>query len=352
MIDLTMPDRDLSQTQRSGAQSVNIQISNQGVSYTEVREIALEVYRANFIELQGVAKEIADQRAQEVTERILGKLIENDPELLAQARDPDMLASIYSAQKSHILGGEKALVEQLANLVVLRAKETERSVRSIVLNESIGVCGRLLPEHIDFLSNLFFIALVSIRMKSVEELCEAIETCVLTLPSRDERKDGFFEYLAYCGCLQLDRSRSFQVTTAFRGHYAVLTAKGFSEEEMEPLCDVLPLIQHILGWSFHAPDRIRVLGGTRQDQEARIEECDIDEEKKLLLKRLRETSELSDREMAEMLPKIIPKCWEFMQEIDQSLAKNTFLTPVGKTIAYARLSARLPNLELPPDWLR
>src|SRR5690625_2720006 len=70
-------------TQKSGDKSTNIQDEeiniNQGLSYSEVKEVALDVFKSNFYELSGIAKETARERAETITEEFLQKLNDENP---------------------------------------------------------------------------------------------------------------------------------------------------------------------------------------------------------------------------------------------------------------------------------
>jgi hypothetical protein len=59
------------QTQEAGSNSTNIQAGSimvyQGISVTEARQIALDVFRANILDLAGEANDIARRRARQVT---------------------------------------------------------------------------------------------------------------------------------------------------------------------------------------------------------------------------------------------------------------------------------------------
>mgnify|MGYP000117896027 CR=1 FL=1 len=65
------------QVQKGGANSTNIQVEElsvvQGLTYPEVRQVAIDVFKANFYDLAGEAKAIASDRAEKVTEDFLKK---------------------------------------------------------------------------------------------------------------------------------------------------------------------------------------------------------------------------------------------------------------------------------------
>ena len=83
---------------------------HQGLSVTEVRQIALDLFRANFFELVGDAQNIARQRAEEVTERFLRQLQQEHQDGLKQAQEPDFQYSLLTVQT----GTHAAEIENLA----------------------------------------------------------------------------------------------------------------------------------------------------------------------------------------------------------------------------------------------
>lgn len=125
------------QNQKAGDNSANIQANsvtvNQGLSVIEVRQMALDVFRANFFELAGEAKNIARQRAEEITEAFLKKLQGESAGGMAQAQDPDFQHALFTVQKEHARSGDKELASLLVDLLVDRTKHDSRTILQIVL---------------------------------------------------------------------------------------------------------------------------------------------------------------------------------------------------------------------------
>jgi hypothetical protein len=75
--------KDKVQKQESGDDSTNLQaqsiVVNQGISYSDAKDIALDVYKSNFLQLSQDAAQVARERAEEITDNFLDKLKnEND----------------------------------------------------------------------------------------------------------------------------------------------------------------------------------------------------------------------------------------------------------------------------------
>ena len=93
------------QIQKAGDNSTNIQAGSvtlhQGLSRTEVRELALEVFRSNFYELAGEAKNIALTACRGSDENFLKRLQEQHSVGLTQAQEPDFQYGLYTVQKEY-----------------------------------------------------------------------------------------------------------------------------------------------------------------------------------------------------------------------------------------------------------
>src|SRR4026209_709950 len=112
------------QSQTSGDNSVNIQgedvTLNLGVNYSEARQIALDVFDANFYKLSQAAAEMAKQRAREIIDDFLSKLAERNPVASENTKDPDVQYAIFTAQREYARSGDKDLSDILVDILVDR----------------------------------------------------------------------------------------------------------------------------------------------------------------------------------------------------------------------------------------
>ena len=137
-----------SQKQSSGDQSINLQADQiiLGANYGEMREIAQTVFEANFYKLAQIAAETATQRAKEFTELFIRQLSERQPKGFENANDPDFQYALFTAQKEYARSGEKNLSEVLADILIDRAVEKEKTLKQIVLNESLITVPRVVAS--------------------------------------------------------------------------------------------------------------------------------------------------------------------------------------------------------------
>jgi hypothetical protein len=150
------------QEQSSGADSVNIQAGNSavvhvGITAAEARQIALDVFFANFLTLRGVAEEVAGDRAERITREFLERLAASNPAGLASMRDPDMLRALYTAQEGYACSGEDDLEQALIDLLVDRAGQEERDLTTHVLNQAISTVPKLTSQQRAALAIVFFL---------------------------------------------------------------------------------------------------------------------------------------------------------------------------------------------------
>ena len=153
---------DKIQKQEAGDGSTNLQgqsiIIHQGISYSDAKEIALDVYKSNFIQLSQSAGELAQKRAEEITDNFLTKLKEDNEDAINSMQDPSMQSALYEIQKQYVKTGDKDLEELLVDILVERASVTERNLHQIVLDESLTIASKLTLEQMDALTLNFIIS--------------------------------------------------------------------------------------------------------------------------------------------------------------------------------------------------
>lgn len=140
-----------SQDLSGGPDSTNLQagrdIVYNGVTAAEARQIALDVYNANYLKLAGVAEGVARDRAERITREFVETLQARNPVGLASMSDPDMLRTLYAAQEGYACSGEDDLEEALIDLLVDRAGQAERDLKTHVLNQAVATLPKLTKKQ-------------------------------------------------------------------------------------------------------------------------------------------------------------------------------------------------------------
>lgn len=201
--------KDQLQKQDSGDGSSQYQanndlIINQGASYTEIKEIAMDVFKANFFELSGHAKGLANERANNITDTLLQKLLQVSDGFQFSA-DPDFQYSVYLVQREFARTGDEELGDLLTDILVDRSKSTERDILQIVLSESLLVAPKLTIAQINTLSLIQILS--NMRFGSLENFdnLEQVFVKVISLVGKlEELTESNLLHLQYSGALSIN----------------------------------------------------------------------------------------------------------------------------------------------------
>lgn len=224
------------QEQRSGDNSTNIQAGEiaiyQGLTYAEVKTVALDVFRANFYELVGKAKEVARERAEEITEKFLRKLFAENPKGSLKADDPDFQYSLFTVQKEFAKTGDKDLGDLLVDILVDRSKHEQRDLIQIVLNESLKTAPKLTTDQLAALSIIFIMRYS--RHTAVTNhhfLGQFFDTFIMPFLDKLNKKMTCYQHLELCGCGSLSIG-GFNIIENLGNIYQGLFIKGFDHSHI------------------------------------------------------------------------------------------------------------------------
>ena len=223
------------QEQQSGDNSTNIQANEivvyQGLSYAEVKEIALDVYRANFIELAGKAHDIARTRAEEITEEFLKKLQTENPSGFLKSEDPDFQHALFTVQKEYARTGDQELGDLLVDLLVDRSKQEQRNILQIVLNESLSTAPKLTNDQLAALAIIFLFRYTqNFTLGNHQALGEYFDKSVLPFADKLSMSNSCYQHLEYSGCGSIGMGQ-IMLVAILKQTYQGLFLKGFDAVE-------------------------------------------------------------------------------------------------------------------------
>lgn len=163
--------------------------------------MALEVFRANFLELRGMAEETARTRAEEITAAFLEQLQARGEAALASASDPDMQRSIFNAQREYACSGDTDLEAVLVDLLVDRADpSTAQGMQKIVLNEAIVAAPKLTLDQRRAIAVCFLLRYTRWAGPSLDRLYEEfIQGNVMPLVADASRRAHSYQHIEYVG---------------------------------------------------------------------------------------------------------------------------------------------------------
>ncbi|WP_010651990.1 LPO_1073/Vpar_1526 family protein [Oceanobacillus massiliensis] len=212
----------------SGDNSTNIQgrqvLVNQqiGISYSDARQIALDVYKQNFYELSEEAKSVALERAEKLIDELLRNLEKELPEQIEKIKVPDVQYTLIKAQSIYARNGGPDTLEILTNLLKDRFRVKEDSLKKIVLNEAIEIIPKLTINQLNLLTAIFLVK--NCKMSKVRVLIESLDTIITDDLVQFIQERNYFEHLVYVGAASND------ITTDSSQNLEYFIRKSYSEE--------------------------------------------------------------------------------------------------------------------------
>jgi len=200
--------RDKKQEMHSGDSSHNYQakgdINVNGLTFDQAERLFMSMFKANFFDLQEEAMEIAERRAEEITNKYIEAIIKENTDLIEKTKSPDIRYDIYEAQKSYARSGDTNLRNLLVDLLLERTKKDDNTIVSIVLNEAISVAPKLTPNQIEILVIIFVIKHINFNSPAIDidsYYYMFIEPYNFCLDNFRKRID--FSHLEYTSCISI-----------------------------------------------------------------------------------------------------------------------------------------------------
>lgn len=205
---------------------------NNGLTYSEIREIALDVFRSNFYELAGLAKETARIRAEEITEEFLQKLQKENPNGLIKSQDPDFQYALFEVQREYAKHGDKDLGNLLVDLLVDRSKHGQRDILQIVLNESLTTAPKLAENHLAALAVIFLLRYTQNNaLINHERLGDYLDQNVKRFIKKLTKNTVCYQHLEFSGSGSIGMG-SVMLEGIFGQAYCGLFFKGITPQEI------------------------------------------------------------------------------------------------------------------------
>lgn len=227
------------QSQAAGAGTTALQagrdvvvVHQEGITYEAARQIALDVYQANFPQLAAQAKEVATARAEELTDKFLKQLHKENPNGLQQAASPDFQYALLNAQRDHARAGDENLADLLVDLLVDRTKHKNRELLQLVLDEALHTAPKLTDAQLAVLAVIFLLRYVNSNSGDVASLTMFLKKHVEPVLHQAEVTQSTFAHLEFTGCGSQTPFTQGDLKSVFCETYAALFQKGFSDEEL------------------------------------------------------------------------------------------------------------------------
>jgi hypothetical protein len=315
----------------------NVTLTRVGLSYAEVRDVALDVFRANFYELAGVAKEIAKTRAEEVTEAFLSKLQSEYPAGLEKSYDPDFQYALFTVQREYARNGDKNLGDLLVDLLVDRSKQEQRDILQIVLNESLSTAPKLTENQLAALALVFLLKYTrNLGIGNHKRLAEYLDKNVAPFASQVVKNLACYQHLQFSNCGSITLLET-QLESIIGTTYQGLFMKGFDEKVVLDRAVSIGLDPSFFVQCLNDPSKVQVNGISKDSLEKAFETYAITSDDRRKIGALFDENKMGDKEIKEKCIEIRPYMSGLFETWSGSAMKNFSLTSVGIAIGHANI---------------
>lgn len=307
-----------------------------GITEKQVKEVALEVFKANFAELSVASNNIALQRAEELTNEFLDMVFQKNSKLIEKFTEPGFQYSFINAQIQYAKTGEKITKEILIEALNKRIETPEQTLKQKIYDETIVNISKITPEQMNFLALWYVVLCKKEAVGNKEALKTFIDNKILKFYSNDYNNSQFFQYLYYTGCAKvLSEGGTFKpIEELFKNHYSGIFSKGFTEDEFKSKVDTdIEKYNKVLINCLNDSTKLQFDALNENDLRGRIKEFNITENVDKII-RLEQEKQMDVSEVRKELIKICPEIeslltlWKDSREV-----KSLELTPIGMTIA-------------------
>lgn len=309
---------------------------NNGITSIEARQIALDVFKANSIELSKTANDIALGRAEELTNNFLDNLFNNNPSIIEKLKEPSMQSTFVTAQIQYAKTGDEVTKEILVTALNERVNAPEQTLKQRILDEAISTMSKITIDQINFLTLWFVILYGSKALGNKEELKQYIEENIIKFYSNNFNSNQFFSYLYYTNCVKVlpEGSTLKPIEEIFGNFYSGIFSNGFSEEEFKTKVDnEIEKYNELIIKCLNDDSKLQFNALNEKVLKGRIKELGLSNKEIEILKLAKEKQknpQTVKKELIQICPDIkeILELWK-----NESDVKAIELTPVGLVIA-------------------
>jgi len=327
----------------------DINITKSGLTYADVRNVALDVFRSNFYILAGVAKETAETRAVEITERFLSKLQNEYPTGLQKSHDPDFQYALFTVQKEYARNGDKDLGDLLVDLLVDRSKQVQRDILQIVLNESLCTAPKLTDNQLAALAMTFLFRYTQHNgLGNHKVLAEYFDKFVAPFVSKVVKNMACYQHLEFSGCGSIGigtRHLESILGETYQGQFML----GFDEQEVTNRGVSIGSDNKFFMPCINDPSKLQICANNKAILETALRENAITAMDCKIIRELFDVGKMSDTEIKRKCIAIRPYMAELFETWSESAMKHFTLTSVGIAIGHAnikRLVGEFANLAI------
>jgi len=327
----------------------NVTITTSGLTYADVRDVALGIFRDNFYILAGAAREVAEARAREITEGFLSRLEKEYPIGLESSYDPDFQHALFTVQKEYARNGDKDLGDLLVDLLVDRSKQKQREILQIVLNESLITAPKLTESQLSALAVIFLFRYTQNHAVGNHQLLgENLDKHVLPFAPRVVKNMACYQHLEFCGCGTISLAAATLESilgTVYQGQFL----KGFAQQEVMERGISIGLDDRFFVSCLNDPSKVQVRAYSKELLLKAFDVHSISTDDRARISELFDVGKMGEAEIRAKCIEIRPYMAGLFEVWSDSMMKHLTLTSVGIAIGHAnikRLVGEFSNLAI------
>lgn len=336
MFERQSQNQDGSGTAIQAGQNVNITIQ-QGIPAAEVRQMLLDVLRANLLEYRGRAQEQAIHRGEKITDAFLEKLSQENPEGLRQAETPDFQDALFTVQKEYAKAGDEHLGALLVDLLVDRTKQEDRNILQLVLNEALHTAPKLTKGQMATLSLVFLIRYTRCNgLGNLSQFADYYRRHLGGLLNDATTNDSSFQHLEFAGCGAIGMGE-VSMHGALTQTYPGLFSTGFDQARLDgaKLSERVRSALIIPCLNDPAKFQVAALNGTALEE--KLGTLKTSDEERQQLNNLLIAAPVAPGQFELMLDPVAPFFREIVRLWDSTSMRKFTLTSVGMAIGHANI---------------
>ncbi|WP_448096298.1 LPO_1073/Vpar_1526 family protein [Luteibacter yeojuensis] len=332
------------QVQKVGSHGVALQAAGSityGLSLADMKQLAIDLYDAQMLKLQGVAEAVARERADQIRSEILEAIRTRNPEGVQQAADVDFQHALYGVQRDYARTGDEDLGKLLVDLLVERTKATERDIMQLVLNQALETAAKLSTAQIAAIAVVFVTKNARANgISTLQQFLNYVDVHLLPMARGLKISAASVQYIAAANCGMLSMvSGSFG--EIFVQTYPAFFRKGFTESALPP--DASPAFRNMLMPCLHDQSRLQVRAETIEVLDGMAKSAGLSADEIATLQALFNSDPLSGKEVEDWLVAQRPDMKDVIDAWTSSGLHAFQLNSVGQAIGHARIRQHAPE---------
>lgn len=336
---------DVSQSQRGGAGSTNVQIVNPPLSEAveTIRPLVLDVVQAELYRYSTSAQEELKRRTNEIAEQILRRVAIESPSVVQSFEQPDIQFVVRRVGESYGRTGDRELGDVLVDLLADRCKTESRDLMAVVLNDAIETAPRMTSIEMACLTLAWrFVRTRWLAMSTLDQFKEFLVEAVLPFAPEIPKGEGLYLHLQYLGCASVGISSEAFAQVLLRSYPGMLS-NGFERDQIYPELSDYAADPTVFATCLHDPSRLQI--NALYDE--LIDDWNVADDAKDAARRMRIQYAMSVEEVDRYVTGLDPRLAELTERWNGSKISWLELTSVGMAIAHANYRRLFPEFSAP-----